>query len=78
MEITVDRLFEKALCLSGDSRVALAERLIESIDPDTATFEAQLAVARLRADELDAGTVKAIPGDEALARVRESVLRRKA
>jgi putative addiction module component (TIGR02574 family) len=76
MTVTVDNLFEEAMSLSDDSRVALAERLIESVDPDESVFKAQIQVAQQRADALDAGTVEAIPGDIALARVRESILRR--
>jgi putative addiction module component (TIGR02574 family) len=74
MTITVDHLFEEALCLSSDSRVALAERLIESVEPDKGIFEAQLQVAQRRAHELDSGVVQAIPGEEALARVRDAIL----
>jgi putative addiction module component (TIGR02574 family) len=76
MTITVDQLFEEALCLSNDSRVTLAERLIESVEPDKSILEAQILVAKRRADELDSGTVQAIPGEEALARVRDSILGR--
>jgi putative addiction module component (TIGR02574 family) len=76
MTITVDRLFEEALGLSRDSRVTLAERLIESVEPDKSILEAQVHVAQRRADELDAGAVQAIPGEEALARVRDSILGR--
>ena len=76
MTITVDQLFEEALCLSNDSRVTLAERLIESVEPDESILEAQILVAKRRADELDSGTVQAIPGEEALARVRDSILGR--
>ncbi|OAI56382.1 hypothetical protein AYO49_00855 [Verrucomicrobiaceae bacterium SCGC AG-212-N21] len=76
MSVTVDHLFEEAMSLSRDSRVALAERLIESVEPEESVFQAQLQVSKQRADELDAGTVEAISGEIALARVRESVLRR--
>lgn len=76
MTVTVDHLFTEAMHLSGDSRVALAEKLIESVEPDKAIFEAQLLIAKRRADELDNGTARAIPGEDALARVRDSILRR--
>lgn len=74
--ITVDTLFENALCLSGDSRLALAERLVESVPPDQSIFEAQLAMAGHRADELDSGRMQDIDGEEGLRRVRESILRK--
>ena len=74
MAITVNQLFENALCLSPESRVALAEQLIGSIEPAGAVFAAQVAEAQRRADDLDAGRVKGIPGEDALRRVREAIL----
>ena len=74
MAITVNQLFENALCLSPESRVALAEQLIGSIEPAGPVFEAQLAEAQRRADDLDSGRVKGVPGEEGLRRVRESIL----
>ncbi|HEY1051132.1 MAG TPA: addiction module protein [Prosthecobacter sp.] len=74
--ITVSQLFESALCLSPESRVALAEQLIGSIEPDHDLFQAQVAEAERRAEEMNAGRVKGIPGEEALRRVRESILRK--
>jgi putative addiction module component (TIGR02574 family) len=76
MPITMNEVFEEALSLSEESRILLAERLLESVPPDKGIFEAQLQVAARRADELEAGRVTGIPGSEALARVRESILRR--
>ncbi|HCN30886.1 MAG TPA: hypothetical protein DIT64_19630 [Verrucomicrobiales bacterium] len=57
MTITVDRVFEDALCLTGESRIVLAERLLESVPHDPSVFEAQLAVAIRRADEMESGAV---------------------
>jgi len=74
MAITVNQLFEEALCLSPESRVALAEQLIGSIDPTGDVFESQLAEAQRRADDLDAGRVKGISGEDGLRLVREAIL----
>lgn len=74
MAITVNQLFEEALCLSPESRVTLAEQLICSIDPEGEVFEAQIAEARKRAEDMDTGRVKGIPGEEALRLVREAIL----
>ncbi|WP_367871147.1 addiction module protein [Luteolibacter sp. Populi] len=76
MPVTVDRLLEEALCLSGESRLVLAERLIESVPPDAGIFREQLAEASSRAAELASGTVRGIEGSEALKQVRDAVSRR--
>lgn len=76
MAITVERVFEEALCLSDESRVALAERLIESVVPDKSDFEAQVALAESRDAEMESGDVKGIPGGEALRQVREAILKK--
>ena len=75
MAITVTSIYEEALNLSGDSRVALAERLLESVSPDPKTFEAQLATANRRAVEMETGAVLGIPGPQALQQVREAILK---
>jgi len=76
MTITLDRVLEDALCLTGDSRIVLVERLLESVPEDPSIFEAQMATAVGRADELESGAVQGIPGEEGLRRVRESILKR--
>lgn len=76
MPITVDYLFEEAQELSSESRVVLAERLLESVTPDEALLESQLVTAAHRAAELESGAVRGVPGPEALTRVRASILER--
>lgn len=76
MSVTVERVFEDALCLSEEGRILLAERLLESIPPDKSVFEAQVAVAVNRANDMDSGQVAGVPGAEALRQVRESIQRR--
>ena len=76
MPITVDRLLEEALSLSGESRLVLAERLIESVPPEPGLFDEQLAEADSRAAELESGAVQGIEGMEAFRQVREAVSQR--
>lgn len=76
MSVTVDQVLEEALCLTDESRIVLAERLLESVPPDRDILEAQLAVASRRAHELESGKVEGVPGAEAVSRVRESILKR--
>lgn len=76
MSVTLDQVFEDALCLTDEGRILLAERLLESIPPDKGIFEAQVALAADRADELESGAIKGIPGFDALRHVRESIQKR--
>ena len=76
MAITIQALYQEALGLSSEGRVALAERLLESVEPDPGLFDAQIALAQQRATELEDGIAQPIPGLEGLKRVRESVLKR--
>ncbi len=75
MAITVSQLFETALALSPESRVALAEQLIGSVPAEGALFQAQVSEALRRDDDMETGRAQGIPGEEGLNRVREAVLR---
>jgi putative addiction module component (TIGR02574 family) len=70
----IERIAEEALALPSEERVLLADRLVESLDPlhDGYIRQVWAAEARQRLDEVRSGRVKTIPGDEALARVRQS------
>ena len=72
MAIPVEQIIEEALALPGEARALLADRLVESLDPaDESRIHALWAVeVQRRLDEVRSGRVKAVPGDEALARVR--------
>jgi putative addiction module component (TIGR02574 family) len=72
MTATVQQVFEEALTLSEDSRVALAERLIESVAPATQVVAEQMEVVRRRSDDLEVGRVQPVPGPEGLNHVREA------
>jgi putative addiction module component (TIGR02574 family) len=78
MTTTVQQVFEEALTLSDDNRVALAERLIESVAPAPQIVAEQMEVVRQRIADLEAGRVQPVPGPEGLNRVRETLLRRAA
>ena len=77
MSITVEQLAEQAMNLPGESRARLADLLVESLDADTLTEIDQLwlSEAKRRRDEVRAGKVQTIPGDQALQRVRDSLRR---
>jgi len=75
MTQAVAHILEEAEQLSAPERAELADRIVESlahnIPSDIAA--AQVAEVRRRIAEVEAGEVSLIPGDEALARVRQLV-----
>ena len=75
MTQSVAHILEEAEQLSVQERAELADRLMESlahdIPPDIAA--AQIAEVRRRIAQVESGEVALIPGDEALARVRQLV-----
>ncbi len=75
METTVEQLASQAMTLPGELRARLAELLVESLDADDfgAIEKAWNREAKRRRDEVRAGKVEAIPGDEALQDVRNSI-----
>ena len=69
---TSEEIFRDAMALPPEARAELTERLVESLGQDISpeiTSE-QLAEVRRRIAQVESGEVKLIPGDEALARVR--------
>lgn len=77
MATTVERLAEQAMTLSTESRARLADLLVESLDAHELGHIDRLwvAEAKRRRDEVRNGRVEAIPGDEALQKVRDAVRR---
>ena len=69
---TSEEIFRDAMALPPDVRAELTERLVESLAQDVSPeiTRAQLAEVRRRIAEVESGDVELIPGDEALARVR--------
>jgi hypothetical protein len=74
MVATVEQITEEALALPSEARALLADRLVESLDPTEDGYIRKLWVkeALNRRDDIRSGRVEAIPGDEALARVRQA------
>jgi len=77
MSTTIEQLAEEAMRLPGESRARLADLLVESLDTDTLSKidRLWLSEAKRRRDEVRAGKVKTISGDEALRSVRDSLNR---
>jgi len=75
METTVEQLVSQAMTLPGELRARLAELLVESLDADDfgAIERAWNLEAKRRRDEVRAGKVEPISGDEALQDVRNSI-----
>ena len=74
---TVEKLAEQAMTLPAESRARLADLLVESLDAHELGHIDRLwvAEAKRRRDEVRNGRVEAIPGDEALQKVRDAVRR---
>ncbi len=68
MPLTIEQIAEAVLDLPSEVRALLADRLVESLDPAEDGHIQQLWAdeARRRRDEVKAGRVQTIPGDEAL------------
>ena len=75
MDTTVEQLVSQAMTLPGEMRARLAELLVESLDADdfNTIEQAWISEAKRRRDEVRAGKVEPIPGDEALLDVRNSI-----
>jgi putative addiction module component (TIGR02574 family) len=65
-------ILRDAMALPPDARAELTERLVEGLTQDVSPniTSAQLAEVRRRIAQVESGEVELIPGDEALARVR--------
>ena len=77
MPMTVEQIVDEALGLPSEARALLADRLVESLDPAEDGYVRQLwaAEAIRRRDEVRAGRVLAVAGEEGLAQVRRAVAR---
>jgi hypothetical protein len=73
----VEQIVDEALDLPSEARALLADRLVESLHPAEDGYVRQLwaAEAIRRRDEVRAGRVRTLPGEEALAQVRRAVAR---
>lgn len=75
MSTSLETLEADALKLAPADRSHLLERLIASLDPDLEVEQAWEREADRREAELDSGAVAAVPGHEAMARLRASLAR---
>jgi hypothetical protein len=72
---SIEQLTEELLSLPSGSRALLADKLVESLEFDTdSVIEAVwVTEAKRRRDEFRNGSVQLIPGEEALAQVRQLI-----
>lgn len=77
MAMSEKKLAEQAMNLPTESRARLADLLVESLDAEELGHIDQLwvAEAKRRRDEVRSGCVEAIPGDQALQKVRDVIRR---
>ena len=70
MSESVHELHEKVLGLPTEERAALLELLLASLEPRSAAQRAWAQLASRRREDVRAGKVRMVPGDEAVARIR--------
>jgi putative addiction module component (TIGR02574 family) len=77
MATNIEQIAEQAMKLPGESWAQLADMLVESFDAEALGRIDQpwLAEAKRRRDDVRAGRVKTIPGDEVRRRVRSAIKR---
>ena len=75
MATSIEQLVTQAMELPGESRARLAELLVESLEADDIgpVEKAWLAEAKRRRDDVRAGRVEPIDGEDALLSVRNSI-----
>lgn len=73
--MSYEEILEQAMALPENERGALAEELIESLEPeDDSDIDPELmAIWERRIEEIESGKVKPIPFDEALAKARAAL-----
>lgn len=75
MPLTLDEITNAALSLPPDSKILLAEKIVESLASDEPEVIERLwsAEAIRRRDEIRSGRVKPLPGTEVIEEVRRLV-----
>jgi hypothetical protein len=73
--LSIERLMKETLSLPNALRAQLVERLVESLefDIDRTVQKLWTVEAKQRRDEIRSGMVEPIPGEEALAQIRQSI-----
>jgi putative addiction module component (TIGR02574 family) len=79
MSQSAEKVFEEALELTEDERLDLAHKLLHSVSelPLAESQEPLRETITRRVADLTTGRVKAIPGDEATALLRERLAKRR-
>ena len=75
MNASLEVLEAEVLQLTPGDRSHLLERLIASLDSDPEVEQAWTQEAQRRESELESGSATAIPGQEAIARLRTKLQR---
>jgi putative addiction module component (TIGR02574 family) len=70
---STEQVISEAMTLPHDARALVAERLLASLEEDEPLSPAWRREVNRRTADLDAGRTKAIPLDEAFARVDEAL-----
>lgn len=73
MAAAVDRIFAEAMSLADEDKMDLVDRILAALGfpSELETDPAYLEELKRRSDEVEAGTVEAVPIEDALARARE-------
>ena len=70
--MSTDEIINEAQALPPEERAAVVDSLLRSLNPPDPKMDAAwTSVARERASELHSGSVKAVPGDEILSRLKK-------
>jgi Putative addiction module component len=73
MSTSVHDLEAAVMALPAEDRARMLELLIASFEPKSNAQKAWMNLALSRRDEVRAGNVAMVPGEEALARVRARI-----
>jgi Putative addiction module component len=75
MGTSIEQLVTQAMARPGESRARLAELLVESLEADDIgpVEKAWIAEAKRHRDDVRAGRVEPIAGEDALLKVRNSI-----
>lgn len=71
MQLTTKEIESAMLELPAEDRVRLLDILLNSLEGQNSIQQSWFELARKRRDEVRAGQVAMVPGDQALARVRQ-------
>jgi putative addiction module component (TIGR02574 family) len=71
MQLTTKEIESAILELPAEERVRLLEMLLSSLEAQPSMHQSWLELAHKRRDEVRYGQVAMVPGDQAIARVRQ-------